>query len=79
MLKYLDTLHYSAATFVSATEVGSLHYSAATFVSATDVGSLTVECTHHALKFPGDRAGVCCKNGKLIYRYHLLEPIPLWN
>ena len=50
MLKYLDTLHYSAATFVR----------------ATDVGSLTVECTHHyALNFPGDRPGACCKNGKV--------------
>ena len=44
----------------------AMHYRPDTFVFVTDVGNLTVECNHcHALKFVGEKPGMCCNNGKV--------------
>ena len=54
--RYKGMLKYRAA----------MNYSPTTFVFVTDVGDLTVECDHcHALKFNGEKPGICCNHGKV--------------
>jgi hypothetical protein len=70
--RYKGLLRYRAA----------MHYSPATFVFVTDVGNLTVECNHcHALKFDGEKPGICCNNGKVNVPTPIIPPelVPLLN
>ena len=62
--------------------LAALHYSATTFVCVTNVGSLSIECGYcKALRFPGERPGMCCNNGKvqLPTPFLPIEMIPLLN
>lgn len=70
--RYKGMLKYRAA----------MHYDPAIFVFVADVGNLTDECTHcHALKFNGEKPGICCNHGKVNIPIPMLpsELVPLLN
>ena len=59
-----------------------MNYNSDTFVFVTDVGSLTNECGHcHALRFDGEKPGMCCNHGKVNVPLSTLPPelVPLLN
>ena len=46
----------------------ALHYDPSNFTKFTDIGDLTVVCQHcNALRFPLERTGICCNNGKVSF------------
>ena len=58
---YRDARYHGMLRFNAA-----LHYNPASFVKVTDIGDLSIVCSHcDALRFPGERSGICCNNGKV--------------
>ena len=53
----------------------ALNYDPSTFTKVTDIGDLSTVCPHcNALRFPQERKGICCNNGKVSFPSPPLTP-----